>query len=264
MPYEEIVGLPYMKFVAPGSEDYVEELFNNVAQDESMGPPREIPVRRLDGSRILFEGLGQIIQIDGRPVALIVLRDITMRKETETALQESEARYRGLFDESPVALWEVDASPLITCVEELRNAGIKDLTAYFKNHPEEALRTFMKVRVTDTNKANVELFQAGSKENFLRGVPRIITEDSYRESGKQFGALAQGKTESDVQDVIVRTFEGEEKCIFYGRPWPRAMSVPSRRCCVAHGHHGTQADGTGTPEDSKARIPGYPRGRHRA
>ena len=215
MPYEEIVGLPYMKFVAPGSEDYVEELFNNVARDEAPGEPREIPVQRADGTRILFEGLGQIIQIDGRPVALIVLRDITMRKETETALQESEARYRRLFDESPVALWEVDASPLKTCVEELRDAGIKDLTAYFKSHPEEALRTFMKVRVTDTNKANVELFQAGSKENFLRGVPRIITEDSYRESGKQFGALAEGKTESEVQDVIVRTFEGEEKCIFY-------------------------------------------------
>jgi len=215
MPYEEIVGLPYMKFVAPGSEDYVEELFNNVARDEAPGEPREIPIQRADGSRILFEGLGQIIQIDGRPVALIVLRDITERKEVENALRESETRYRRLFDESPVALWEVDASSLKTYVDELRDSGIKDLAAYFDDHPEEALRTFMKVRVTDTNKANVELFEADSKEDFLNGVPRIVTAESYRLSGKELGAVTEGKTASEVQDVTVRTFKGEKKRIFY-------------------------------------------------
>ncbi len=215
MPYEEMVGLPYMKFVAPGCEDYVEELFKDIARDEAPGEPREIPIQRADGSRILFEGLGQIIQIDGRPVALIVLRDITARKEVENALRESEARYRRLFDESPVALWEVDASSLKTYVDELRDRGIKDLAAYFDDHPEEALRTFMKVRVTDTNKANVELFEADSKEDFLNGVPRIVTAGSYRLSGKELGAVTEGKTASELQDVTVRTFEGEKKRIFY-------------------------------------------------
>ena len=215
MPYEEIVGLPYMNFVAPGSEDYVEELFNNVARDESMGPPREIPVQRADGSRILFEGLGQIIQIDGKPIALIVLRDITERKEVENALRESETRYRRLFDESPVALWEVDASSLKTYLCELQDRGVKDVTTYFKDHPEEALRIFMKVKVTDTNRANVELFQADSKEEFLNGAPRIATEESYRLSGKELVAVAEGRTESEVRDVTVRTFKGEKRQVFY-------------------------------------------------
>jgi PAS domain S-box-containing protein len=215
MPHEEIVGLPYLSFVAPGSEDYVEELFRNVARDETLGQPTEIPVQRADGSRILFEGLGQIIQIDGRPVALIVLRDITERKEVENALRESEARYRRLFDDCPIALWEADASSMKAYVDELRDAGIENFTAYFEDHPQEILSAFMKGRIINTNKANLELFGADSKEDFLSRVPRIATEESYRLSGKELVAIAEGKTESEARDVTVRTLKGEEKCILY-------------------------------------------------
>jgi len=215
MPHEEIVGLPYFNLVAPGAEDYVEEMFRNVARDETPGQPREIPVQRADGSRILFEGLGQIIQIDGRPVALIVLRDITERKEVENALRESETRYRRLFDESPVALWEVDASSVKACVEKLLDAGVKDLTAYFEDHPQEVLSAFMKGRIINTNRANLELFGADSKGDFLSGIPSIATEESYRLSGKELVAIAEGKTESEARDVNVRTLKGEEKYICY-------------------------------------------------
>jgi len=61
----------------------------------------------------------------------------------------------------------------------------------------------------------VELFEADSKEDFLNGVPRIATAESYRLSGKELGAVTEGKTESEVQDVTVRTFKGEKKHVFY-------------------------------------------------
>jgi signal transduction histidine kinase/ActR/RegA family two-component response regulator len=180
-----------------------------------MGPPREIPIPRPDGSRILFEGLGQIIQIDGNPVALIVLRDITERKEVENALRKSETRYRRLFEDCPIALWEVDASAMKAYVDELRDSGIEVFSAYLEDHPQEVLSAFMKGRVLNTNRANLELFGADSKEDFLSGVPRIVTEESYALSAKELVAIAEGKTESEARDVGVRTFEGEEKRILY-------------------------------------------------
>ncbi len=215
MPYEEMIGLPYMKFVAPGSENYVQGLFRRIAQGETPGQAREIPIQRADGSRILFEGLGQIIQIHGNPVTLIVLRDITERKKVENALRESEARYRRLFDDSPIALWEADASFMKTYVDELRDAGIEDFTAYLEDHPQEVLSAFMKGRVTDTNRANVELFGADSKEEFLSGVHRITTEESYRLSGKELVAIAEGKADSEAREANFRTFKGEEKSVLY-------------------------------------------------
>ncbi len=85
---EEIIGLSYKDFIDPGSEDYAEGLFGRVARDESAGKLREIPARRADGNDLLLEVIGQLIQIDGRPVVLIVARDITERKKTEQELQK--------------------------------------------------------------------------------------------------------------------------------------------------------------------------------
>jgi signal transduction histidine kinase/ActR/RegA family two-component response regulator len=190
-------------------------MFRQIPLEEELGQPAEIPVLDADGSLVHFEALGQIIQIDGNPIVLIVLRDITERKRVEDALRESEARYRSLFDESPVALWEVDASSMKAYVDGLRHTGIENLTAYFEEHPEDVLSAFMKGRVTDTNRANVELFQADSKEAFLREVPRITTEDSYRESERELVSVSKGKSESEVRDVTVQTFKGEEKRVVY-------------------------------------------------
>ena len=72
--------------------------------------------------RILYQdgGVGHILAIihidrdeQGRIIRYYgVSQDITQRKQAEEALQASESRYRGLFEDPPISLWEEDFSSL--------------------------------------------------------------------------------------------------------------------------------------------------------
>ena len=53
---------------------------------------------RKDGSPILVEAHGKTVRHDGRDRRLTAVRDITEARKAEEALQESEERYRGLFE----------------------------------------------------------------------------------------------------------------------------------------------------------------------
>ena len=61
-----------------------------------------------DGRVITVEGTRISVTLDGEPAVLSRLRDITAELELETALRESEARYRLLFDSTPLPTWLVD------------------------------------------------------------------------------------------------------------------------------------------------------------
>ena len=56
---------------------------------------------------------------DGRPTRIVGVNiDITERKRAQTALEESEARYRALYDDNPSMYFTVDASGTVLSVNE--------------------------------------------------------------------------------------------------------------------------------------------------
>ncbi len=109
-------------------------------------------------------------------------------REAGTALRESEKRYRVLFEDMPIAIWEEDFSQVKKYLNSLRRQGVTDFREYFASHPEIAIQCGNMVKVLDVNNAAVEMFQANSKEELIR----IAN-----------GEPSKGEQENNLDDLIM-------------------------------------------------------------
>ncbi len=110
--------------------------------------------------------------IDG---VVLSFEDISVRKQTELALFNSEKRYKALFDYSPIPIWEEDCSGLAQSLQQLREQGIIDLGDYLAKNPEEGLKLFKSRRILAINHAALSLFNVVNKEELMLKLPQILT-----------------------------------------------------------------------------------------
>ncbi len=104
---EEMVGRPVSDFVTPENVPQVPERLKRVhleghATYESAQMHRNGTVMPVEISTIAIE-------LDGKTTFYSILRDISLRKEMESALKESEAHLRGILENAPIGL--ATASP---------------------------------------------------------------------------------------------------------------------------------------------------------
>lgn len=106
-----------------------------------MGNSREILGRRKDGTEFPAEASISRLELEGEKIFTVFLRDITERKQAEEALQESERRFRAIFDQTFqfIALLKPDGTLLEANQTALDFAGLK--------HSDVVDRPFWEVRV---------------------------------------------------------------------------------------------------------------------
>ncbi len=66
-------------------------------------------------------------------------------------------KYRKLFKESPISLWEEDFSEAKKYLAYLRKKGVSDLRNYFDKNLSELEKAVGKIKVLDINKATMNL-----------------------------------------------------------------------------------------------------------
>jgi PAS domain S-box-containing protein len=137
----------------------------------------------------------------GRLRTHCILHDVTAAHEAEARIRESEERYRTLFDDSPVSLWEEDFSGIKRHIERLGALGVADLDEHLRTHPEELADCVESVRVVDVNRATLALYGAENKSQVLAGLDRIVGQDGHDVFRRSIVALANGERSWASQGV---------------------------------------------------------------
>jgi len=141
------------------------------------------------------------------------------RKQAEEALKESEKRYRGLFEHSPVSLWEEDFSEVKRHIEKIRQSGVTDFRAFFASHPDELLACVHEIQVLDVNAATLALMQAASKEQLIGNLKQVFNVTPDMDFIEELAQIAGGQTEF-TWDGINYTLDGEK--LFISLHWSAA------------------------------------------
>src|SRR5215469_11246288 len=115
----ELIGKRAEELSAPVQPDgtpTMESVTRRIAEILKNGNSRfEWTARRFDGTELPLEVNATTIERDGKPVFVLVSRDITERKDAEAALLMSETRFRSLFERSAdaMALFDPDTGRFI-------------------------------------------------------------------------------------------------------------------------------------------------------
>jgi PAS domain S-box-containing protein len=142
------------------------------------------------------------------------------QRQTEIALLKSESRYRNIFGELPVAIWEEDLSGVKSRLDELSRSGVTDFRSYFNNNPDEVVALAAMVRVLEVNQRSVEMLGAKRSTQVIREFPRYFTVDSLPVIREEMIALAEGRT-AFHSEIPVADSNGEYLLL------DMALSIPS-------------------------------------
>lgn len=126
------------------------------------------------------------------------------------ALLNSETRYRTLFENTPISLWEEDFSAVKKYIEELRKIGVYNFRSYFQQRPEAVRHCLSLVEVFDVNRAALELHQVEDKETLLGKLSQIILNpDPLTLFIEQLHAIAEGQLRF-AGEVMLYTLAGNK------------------------------------------------------
>ena len=184
---EEVLAEPsIIHWAEPGERD---EMVRTLQAD---GRVTDFECRMLNKQGEVRTCLTSLSLDPGQEILEGSITDITERKRGEDVLRESEARYRSLFEDSPVAMWEEDESAVKAYLEGLSAAGVEDVIAHVLASPEEYERCIALTRTIDANRAAVRLFEAGSREELMERNGDLYRRQSDRGIWRLWQAMLSG------------------------------------------------------------------------
>ncbi|MEG4817042.1 PAS domain S-box protein [Microcoleus sp. K5-D4] len=217
-----------------------------------MGRRGEIVGRRKDGTEFPAEASISQLELAGEKVFTVFLRDISDRKQAETALKESEARFQAFMNYSPAAAWITDRDGQILYFSQTYarmfnlptnySVGKVDLNIYPAEFRQEYLKNIRKVVETNQTIEAIELapladgsigeflvykfpLPSSSGQVLVGGVALDITERKKAEAALQqreqeFRALVE-----NAPDIIMR-LDRECRYLYINPPVERQSGIP--------------------------------------
>ena len=214
---DEIVGKHLDDMISSGEyHKEASQLSENVSEGNLV---RNISKRkRKDGSLVDVEIVGVPVTAAGKKIGILGLYyDISLRLQIEEALRESEARFRSLFNESPISLWEEDFSEVKTILDKI--GPTERIIDRLETDDELIKECVEAVKILDINQATIDLYNARSKTDLIQNLSQVLVDDSLDEFRKELIALVKGENSFECE-IYQKKLCGD---LIYG--WLR-LSIP--------------------------------------
>ena len=208
---QELIDRPFPEFIHPDDRSMVVENYKRRIANEGARSRYAFRVVTRDGNVKWVEINATLLEWQGKPATLNFLTDITERVQAETALRESEKKYRQLLESLNEGIWYIDRDSR-TSYANPRMAVMLGYTV--EEMLGKHLFDFMDEEGRKIAQTNLERRQQGIKEQhdfeFLRKDGKRVyasleTAPITDESGNYVGAIA------GVQDITERRRLEEER-----------------------------------------------------
>src|SRR5690606_39052976 len=132
-----------------------------------------------------------------------IVQDITFEKSAQDEIVKSEARFKSLFEDAPLAFWEEDLSEVMAYLRNLDLPESADeIEKFLEENPEITWNAVRLVKIVDVNNRCLELHKPMTREQLMIGLEPVLDEKSVGVFRKQMAAMATGVrrfvTESEV------------------------------------------------------------------
>ncbi|HLE42325.1 MAG TPA: PAS domain-containing protein, partial [Nitrospirota bacterium] len=195
---EELAGCEYVELVHPSERETGRK--NMLALLASEIPSVDLERRYWRKNGTEFWGhlaCRRFHDVHGNELGLIgVITDITARKQSEAALKQSEAKYRLLYNETPVLLHSIDRNGTLV---EVNDYWLKTL-GYERNE-------VIGRKVTDFfTEASRKYAQEVVQPAFFRdGIAKDVSYQFVRKNGEVLDVLLSATAERDAAGAVVRS-----------------------------------------------------------
>jgi PAS domain S-box-containing protein len=188
----------------------------------------------VDGDIRYVHSLGQAVEDPrtGEVKVFGTFQDVTEREQARLALQASEQRYRSLYEDLPIAIFETDYSEVKAYLDALRASGIEDFEAYLEEHPEVVERCAGLVEVVDVNRAAMRLYEVESKDSLQSDLDAILEAEAYDGFLRELIGIANGETRVEIE-CMTHTLAGTRRDIILTWQVARGHEETLSRCLVS-------------------------------
>jgi len=166
----------------------------------------ESKIRTLDGRTLdVLSSVAFADPDDPDGLHLVAAIDISSRVRAEEELRRNEDKYRTLFNQTPIALWQFNAEAARPEILAAIRSGIRDVDAWLAANPDFFPRVLDKIEVMEINDAALELFGASDRET-LR--PKIIAH-SLQARDVLLASIERARGERSYSvETQIRTLDG--------------------------------------------------------
>ncbi|MHA2123513.1 MAG: PAS domain S-box protein, partial [Promethearchaeota archaeon] len=224
----EIIGKSALSFIHPEDTILIAEALKNAYKTENVISVLDYRLIHKDGRIVNAAGQGKYVNINGNEKFIAAIRNISIQKQTEAKLKESEEKYGGILENIKESYFEVDLKGNFSFF----NDSFTELLGYSRD---ELINSNYRVYVDEENKQKMfkaynDLYNKGKPNtNFQFQVIRkdgieVICESSvylrYDSNGEKIGfsGFARDITEKFILEQKIKESEENYHTIFNASP----------------------------------------------